>query len=199
VTRGYLPIWKVRAILSNMESEFGPEAAALNDAERARDELAADLVVPPGYDLAIGAAVAFQIATGAVGVTVQDAWAMMLLAVGVVVFGVVAVLQIVRFRRLNGVRVRGLVSRVILGSAMTASFGYVVALVAAFVAAQSDLWWLVGLAAVAGGLVYVLSGRRWLRAYRKEPARLSAGESALWLALAGAAAVAFLGLLVLER
>lgn len=186
-------------MLSNMESEHAAEAAALHDAERARDGLAADLVVPRGYDVAIGAAVAFQIATSVIGLTVEDAWARSLLAVGVVVFGVVAAFQVTRFRRLNGVQVRGFVSRVILGSAMTASFGYGVALVAAYVAALRDLWWLAGLAALAGGVVYVLSGRRWLRAYRREPGRLGPGESALWLGLLVLAAVAGLVLLVLER
>ena len=45
----------------------------------------------------------------------------------------------------------------------------------------------------------MLSGRRWLRAYRQEPARLGAGESMLWVALAVVLAVAGLVLLVLER
>ncbi len=175
------------------------ERTTLRDAERARDELAADLVLPPGYDLAIGAAVSFQIATSVVGLTVEDAWARSMLAVGVVVFGVVAGLQITRFRRANGVQVRGFVSRVILGSAMTASFGYAVALVAAYVAALRDLWWLAGLASLAGGLVYVLSGRRWLRAYRKEPDRLGRAESALWMAVLVGLAAAGLVLLVTER
>src|SRR5262245_47709806 len=44
-------------------------------------------------------------------------------------------------------------------------------------------WWLVILGSGAGGLVYVLSARRWLRAYRNESARLGPGESVLWLAL----------------
>jgi hypothetical protein len=97
------------------------------------------------------------------------------------------------------VRVGGFASKVVFGSATTASFGYVVALVVAFAAAAQDLWWLTALAAVCGGLVYVLSGRRWLRAYRREPARLGAGESTLWVALAVVLAVAGLVLLVLER
>ena len=181
-----------------MESEYGADAAALHDAERARDELAADLVVPRGYDLAIGAGVAVQIITSVIGLTVEDAWARTLLAVGNAAFGVVAVLQIVRFRRLNGVRVQGFVSRVILGSAMTASFGYAAALVAAYVAALRELWWLAGLAALSGGLVYVLSGRRWLRAYRREPGRLGRAESALWMAVLVGLAVAGLVLLVTE-
>ena len=69
----------------------------------------------------------------------------------------------------------------------------------AYAAAVRDLWWLVGVAAVAGGVVYVLSGRRWLRAYRREPARLGVAESALWLALAISLAAAGLVLLLVER
>ena len=64
---------------------------------------------------------------------------------------------------------------------------------------SASLWWLAALISVAGGVVYVLSGRRWLRAYRQEPARLGAGESTLWLALAVGLAVAGLVLLVLDR
>ena len=52
---------------------------------------------------------------------------------------------------------------------------------------------------MCGGVVYVLSGRRWLRAYRREPARLGTGESTLWIALAISLAVAGLALLVLNR
>jgi hypothetical protein len=117
----------------------------------------------------------------------------------VVLFGVVAALALWRFTRVNGVRLGGFAGSVVFGTATTASFGYAVALVVAYVAAARDVWWLVGLAALSGGLVYALSGRRWLRAYRHQPTRLGAGESALWLALLVAAAVAGLVLLVLER
>jgi hypothetical protein len=72
-------------------------------------------------------------------------------------------------------------------------------MVVAYVAALRGLAWLVALAAVAGGVVYVLSGRRWLRAYRREPDRLGPGESALWLGVLAFVAVAGLVLLVLER
>ena len=115
-------------------------------------------------------------------------------------FGVVAAVQLWRFTRLNGVRVRGFAARVVFG---TADHG----LASGRPSRRSwrtsppsaSLWWLMVLASVAGGVVYVLSGRRWLRAYRQEPARLGAGESALWIALAVALAVAGLVLLVLER
>jgi hypothetical protein len=179
-----------------MESD--DTAAALRDAEQARDQLAGSVVFPPGHDLAIGAAVAVQIATSALGVYVDEPWARWALAGGVLLFGLVAALQLWRFVRLNGVRISGFASKVIFGSAITASFGYVVALVVAYAATAQGMWWLTALAALCGGVVYVLSGRRWLRAYRREPARLGAGESVLWVALALVLAVAGLVLLVLE-
>ena len=61
-----------------------------------------------------------------------------------VLFGVVAAVQLWRFTRLNGVRVRGFASKVVFGSAATASFGYAVALVVAYAAAAQGLWWLTG-------------------------------------------------------
>ena len=179
--------------------ESGRDAEALRDAELARDELAASVNLPPGYDLAIGAAVAVQIATMAVGLFVDEPWGPWAIAAGLVLFGVVAVVQLWRFTRLNGVRVRGFAAKVVFGSAVTASFGEAVALIVACVAAAQGLWWLTGVASVCGGVVYVLSGRRWLRAYRQEPARLGVGESTLWIALAIALAVAGLVLLVLNR
>lgn len=180
-----------------MESEGA--AAALRDAERARAELASSVRFPAGHDIFIGAAVTVQIATTAVGLSVEESWARWALAGGVLLFGIVAGLQLWRFARLNGVRVGGFAGRVVFGTATTASFGYALAMVTAYAAGARDLWWLTSVAAVAGGIVYVLSGRRWLRAYRREPARLGAGESALWLALAVVLAVAGLVLLVLER
>jgi hypothetical protein len=186
-------------MLSNMESSGEPDLTALRDAELARDELAGSVVFPRGHDVAIGAAVAVQVATTAIGLAVDQPWARWALAGGVLLFGLVAALQLSRFARLNGVRVGGFASKVVFGSATTASFGYAVAMVVAYAAAARDLWWLTGLAALCAGVVYVLSGRRWLRAYREEPARLGAAESALWLALAAALATAGLVLLVLEH
>jgi len=183
-----------------MESNDLPaDLASLRDAELARDELAGSVVFPRGHDLAIGAAVTVQVATTALGLAVDQAWARWALAGGVVLFGVVAAAQLWRFARLNGVRIGGFASKVVFGSAATASFGYAIAMVVAYAAAARDVWWLTGLAAVGGGLVYVLSGRRWLQGYRHEPARLGAAESTLWVALVVALAVAGLVLLVLER
>jgi hypothetical protein len=146
----------------------------------------------------IGAAVALQVGTAAVGIVVGSAWALSLLAAGVLLFGLVAGVQLYRFRRLNGIWLHGFASRAVLGSATVASVAYAVALAAAVTAAFQDLWWLVGLCALAGGLAYALSGRRWLRAYRAEPVANARGESAVLLCLLAILAVVGLGLLVVS-
>ena len=92
-------------------------------------------------------------------------------------FGLVAVVQVHRFRRLNAVRSSGFVSRAVLGTAAAASWGEAAGLAAAVAAALHDLWWLVGVSAVAGGVIYSLSSRRWLRAFRADPAGQATGES----------------------
>jgi hypothetical protein len=93
----------------------------------------------------------------------------------------VAAVQLVRFRRLNGVWVGGLASRVVFGSDPTASTVHLLAMGAAIWAAFEDRWWLVGLCAIAGGIGYALAGVRWMRSYRGDPAAHSRGESALLL------------------
>ena len=103
---------------------------------------------PRGHDLAIGP-VAVQIATSALGRTLDEP-GVSGAGRGVLLFGLVAALQLWRFVRLNGVRVGGFASKVVFGSPTTASFGYVVALVVAYAAAAQDLWWLTALAAVCG-------------------------------------------------
>jgi hypothetical protein len=52
--------------------------------------------------------------------------------------------------------------------------------------------------ALGGGAAYALSGRRWMAAYRSEPALHGRGDSAAILALLGAAAVAGLVVLLLN-
>src|SRR5690242_21868232 len=95
--------------------------------------------------------------------------------------------QLARFRRLNGVRLGGFVSRVVLGSATGASVSYPLALGAAIWAAYGGRWWLVALWSSVGGAAYALSGRWWMRAYRGDPAVHARGESLAWLALVTAA------------
>ena len=125
-------------------------------------------------------AIAVQIATAASGLGDQAPW---LIAAGVAVFAAVAGVQLARFRRRNGVWLGGFASRVVLGTATAASVSYAIALAAAIWAAYGDRWWLVALWSAAGGAAYALSGRRWMRSYRRDPAARARGES---LALARA-------------
>ena len=110
-----------------------------------------------------------------------------------------AALQLARFRRLNGVWLGGFASRVVLGTGAAASLSYAAALGFAIWAALDGLWAPMVLASIAGGGAYALSGRRWLRTYRTEPAVHGRGESAAWLAAVALVAIAGLALLVLER
>ena len=96
-------------------------------------------------------------------------------------------------------RLGSFASRVVFGTAATASFAEAVALVVAYAAADRELWWLVGVAAAGGGFVYVVSGRRWLRAYRRDPARYGTAKSTVWSAIAAMLALAGLALLVAGR
>jgi hypothetical protein len=63
--------------------------------------------------------------------------------------------------------------------------------------ARAGLWWLVAVCACAGGLAYGLSGRRWLRLYRGDPATRARAESAGWLVVISALALAGLALLLI--
>ena len=184
--------------------------AALVEAEASRTHLVGTLALPSFFYAAIGAAVAVQIATAAfggdllgahrLGVIVDDrGWALAVLLGGAALFVLVAAIQLVRFRQLNGVWLGGLASRVVLGTAPAASISSAFALGGSIWGAFNGLWWVVGLCAVAGGAAYALSGRRWRRRYQGDPASHSRGESAGWIAILGAVAVAGLVLLVLER
>jgi hypothetical protein len=114
-------------------------------------------------------------------------------------FVLVAAIQLVRFRQLNGVRLGGLASRVVLGTATAASISYVLALGASAWAGFNRMWWLVAVCAIAGGAAYALSGLRWWRRYQGDPTSNSRGESAGLIAIIGALAVAGVVLLVLGR
>ena len=184
-------------------------AAALADAEQSGQRLAERLVLPRWFHASIGAAVAVQIGTSAAaaaglssrepasaGPAIGAAWSWALLLAGLAVFGAVAATQLVRLRRLNGVWVGGLASRVVLGTASTASTAYVLALAAATWSAFAEAWWLVPACAVAGGVGYAVSGVRWMRVYRGDPVRHSRAESAWLLAALAVLAVGGLVLLV---
>jgi hypothetical protein len=179
---------------SNQERPTAAQAsAALSDAEASRATLAGGIAMPSWFFSWMSAAVATQIATTAVGLGADVPW---LMAAGLALFAAVAAVQLARFRRLNGVWLGGLASRVVLGTGIPASTSYAIALGAAIWAAYDARWWLVALWSIAGGAAYALCGRRWLRAYRELPAANARGESAAWLVPAGVAACAGLAILL---
>jgi hypothetical protein len=85
-------------------------AAALTQAEATRARFAGDILLPPWFAASIGAAISVQIATTALGLGNRTPW---LIATGVLVFAIVGVLQLLWFRRLNGVWLGGLAGRVV--------------------------------------------------------------------------------------
>lgn len=170
--------------------------------------LAQRLRTPPLFFTSIGVAIALQIALTAValswsvgdgGITTLSSWTLAFLVAGVAVLLVVAGVQLAAFRRLNGVWIGGLLSRVVLGTGAIASFAYVVALLAAIWAAIESQWWLVIVCSVVGGAAYAFGGRRWLEAYRAEPARHARAVSRPMVGLAVAVALAGLALLLIYR
>ena len=158
-------------------------AAALLDAGSARDQLVHRLTLPSWFYTSICLVVVIQIATLAVGVADQTSAGIGLAVAGLVPFVLVAVVQLVRFRRLNGVWVGGLASRVVFGGDAAASMVHFLAMGAAIWAAFEERWWLVGLCAIVGGAGYALCGARWMRSYRGDPAAHSRGESVLLLVI----------------
>ena len=144
--------------MENSEPSPTPEDAAdaLVEAEASRTHLAGTLALPSFFYAAIGAAVAVQIATSALSITDDRVWAPTRLG-GVALFVLVAAIQLIRFRQLNGVRLGGLASRVVLGTATAASISYAFAFGASAWAAFNRMWWLAAVCAVAGGAAYALS------------------------------------------
>ena len=170
--------------------------------------LAQRIRTPPWFFTSIGFAIAAQIALTAVaiswsvsesGISAISTGTLAAFAAGVAVLFAVAGVQLAAFRRLNGVWVGGLLSRVVLGTGALASGAYIVALGAAIWSAIDAQWWLVATCSIVGGAGYALAGRRWFDAYRAEPARHARGESVVMLGLAGVAALAGLGLLLIYR
>jgi len=180
-----------------METMPTPEEAraALADAESSATRLAADLRLPSYFHSSIGAAISFQIATSALGITIKEAWAASLFLSGLGLFVVVAAVQLVRFRRRNGAWVWALADKVVLGSGTTASVTYCLGFAAAIMAALVEVWWVVPLAALAGGIGYTVGGQRWLRAYRADPVAHTRRAGINWITLA--AVLATVGLVVL--
>jgi hypothetical protein len=187
-------------MLSSMESNSARQdpddpRSVLAAADQARQRLAAGLRLPAGLHPALAAAVAVQLGTAAYGTAAHTASGLAVAMAGVAVFLGVAVLTLCQFRRVNGVRVDGLASQVVLGTGATSTLVYAGAFGAATWAAFESRWWLVGAAAVAGGAGYAFAVLRWWHAYRHDPARHAGGASPRMLAVL--AVLACLGLAAL--
>jgi hypothetical protein len=104
-------------------------------------------------------------------------------------------LLLYQFRRINGARVDGLSSQIVLGTGGTSTLIYMVGFGAATWAAFESRWWHVAAAAVAAGVGYSFGTVRWWRAYRHDPAANAGGASPR--VFAALAVVACLGLVAL--
>ncbi|GAA1146809.1 MULTISPECIES: hypothetical protein [Microbacterium] len=175
-----------------------PEQALgqLADAEASRTALANRLVLPPFLLLALGSAIAVQIASTAVVWTSRGYW---FTIAGALLYVAVALLQLRRFRRVNGVTVGGFASRVVGGTATEATMSYLLALAGAMWAGFAGVWWLVPVCALAGGVGFALSGARWVRMYRADPAEHARGESVAFLLVLGVLAACGIALLFLNH
>lgn len=185
-------------MLSAMESMSVPPpdpTADLAAAQVARGRLTDSLRLPSLFHASIGMAVAAQIAGVAYSVEAQGGRGLAALVVGCAIFLAVAGVQLARFRSLNGVRVGGLFSRAVMGTATNSSLVYGASLAGAVLAATGGYWWAVAAACVAGGVGYAASGHSWWSAYLDHPETHARAESRLTLVIVGA--VALVGLLVL--
>ncbi len=183
-----------------METNSGPQESddprsALAVADQARQRLADALRLPTGLHPALAAAVAVQMGTAAYGIANHSAPGLAVALAGVAVFLGVAALALSRFQRINGVRVDGLASQIVLGTGTVSTVVYVAAFGAATWAAFAQRWWLVAVAAAAGGVGYALGTTQWWRAYRHDPATHAGGTSPRMLATL--AILACLGLVAL--
>jgi hypothetical protein len=174
-------------------------ADELAAADAARQRLAQALRLPSWFHTSLGVAVAVQLAAVAYGVAEQDGRGMLVLLAGLLVFLVVAGVQVARFRRLNGVRVDGLVSRAVLGTSTWSWVAECAGLAGAIWAAVEGQPWLVAAVAVAGGAAYAASSHVWWRRYQHDPAGHARAESPLkLLGYSLAAVVAMVALVALR-
>ena len=184
------------ASMNALPSDPSGELAA---AEVARQRLTGGLRLPCWFHTSLGVAVAVQIGAVAYAIAEQGGAPMLVLVAGCLVFLVVAVVQVARFRRLNGVRVDGLVSRAVLGTSSWSVLAEVAGLAGAVWAALEDQPGLAAAAAIAGGAGYAASARLWWRRYQEDPAGHARAESRTTLVLIGGVAVAGLVALLLAR
>ncbi|WP_157465538.1 hypothetical protein [Cellulomonas sp. Leaf395] len=165
--------------------------AGLAAADDARSRLTTGLRLPVGFYPMLAAGIAVQVGTAAWGIAAQTVTGVAVALAGAAVFLAVAALLLHRFSRINGVRVDGLASQVVLAAGAGASVVYLGALAVGIVAAFDSRWWLVGVAAVAAGAGCALGVRHWWHAYRQDPVAHARGPSPRVLAVL--AVVACLG------
>lgn len=164
-------------------------------ADQARQRLADGLRLPIGTYPVLAAAVAVQVGAAAYGIAAQTTAGLAVALAGVAVLMGVAALLLYQFRRINGVRVDGLSSQIVLGTGFTSTLIYLGAFGAATWAAFESRWWLVAAASVAAGIGYAFGTLRWWHAYRRDPTAHAGGVSPR--ALAALAVLACLGLVAL--
>jgi hypothetical protein len=187
-------------MLSTMESDpmrQDPDepSSVLAAADEARQRLAGALRLPTGLHPALGGAVAVQVGAAAYGIAAQTAAGLAVALAGLAVLMGVAALLLYQFRRINGVRVGGLSSQIVLGTGGASTLVYVGGFGAATWAAFESRWWLVAAAAVVAGVGYAFGTLRWWHAYREDPTAHADGVSPRMLALL--AVTACVGLVVL--
>jgi hypothetical protein len=167
-------------------------------ADEASRRLAEGLRLPTGFFVALAVTVTAQVGTAAYGISLQSTPGLAIALAGVTIFLGTAALLVRQFQRVNGVRVDGLASQVVLGGGATSSGAYLVALAAATWAAFEARWWLAAAAAVIGGVGYAIGALRWWKSYRHDPAAHAGGASPRMLgALAILAAIGFVALVVM--
>jgi hypothetical protein len=135
------------------------------------------------------------VGSGAYGIAAQTTAGLAVALAGVAVLMGVAAFLLYQFRRINGVRVDGLSSQIVLGTGGTSTLVYMGGFGAATWAAFESRWWLVAVAAVVAGVGFAFGTLRWWNAYRDVPVAHTGGVSPR--ALAALAAIACLGFVAL--
>jgi len=174
--------------------------ASLAAADDARRRLTGGLRLPAGLYPSLAVAVAVQLGTAAYGIAAQSLVGLGIAFAGLaVLFGTAAVL-LHRFHRINGVTVDGLTSQLALAPGGPAMLAYLGALAAGIWAAFASVWWIVVVAAIAGGIACAFGTRQWWRGYLTDPSTHARGASPRLLAvLAATAGVGFVALAVFGR
>lgn len=175
--------------MASMNALPSDPAGELAAAEVARQRLTGGLRLPSWFHTSLGVAVTIQIGAAAYGIAEQTGWGIAVAVAGCLPFVLVAWVQVARFRRLNGVRVDGFVSRAVLGTSTWSVLAEVAGLGGAVWAAMEDQPGLAAVAAVAGGAGYAAGALLWWRTYQGDPAGHARAESPATLVIYGLVAV----------